>query len=311
MFDHDLLPEALRVSAYTRGDGNDGAHQGTLTKEDANDLLDFTTPLLERLYTEPERLRLPRETREKRRASAWTRRRSRARVHEPCTTARGAAGQVLVRRRAPRRRPTGAWGAPRGTAKAPAPASSRRPLPQPVGRPAGPGGSATRTTSGGGRPCLGKPTRPRHRDVASQTRTPAAPGAGGTAHTMLAHLPASTGRRTGRIGADGASWRRHDGGAGLGWAGLGSASGRVTRSYARLIAPVLLTRGPAGRPAHPGARDGRGSGAVARAEQPALPDMTLSPGPGAQATAEVRAEHPGGRRPLAASRLRFDLSRAL
>jgi hypothetical protein len=43
-------------------------------------------------------------------------------------------------------------------------------------------------------------------------------------------------------------------------------------------------------------------GAAARAEQP---------GPGARATAEVCAERPGGRRPLAASRLRFDLSRAL
>jgi hypothetical protein len=48
-------------------DGNDGAHAGTLTKEDAEDLLDFATALFERMYTEPERLRLARERREKRR----------------------------------------------------------------------------------------------------------------------------------------------------------------------------------------------------------------------------------------------------
>jgi hypothetical protein len=50
-----------------REDGNDGAHDGTLGKEDAEDLLDFTTALLERIYTEPERLRLAQERREKRR----------------------------------------------------------------------------------------------------------------------------------------------------------------------------------------------------------------------------------------------------
>ncbi len=53
------------------------------------------------------------------------------------------------------------------------------------------------------------------------------------------------------------------------------------------------------------------SGAAAGADQPALPDMTLQQVPGARATAEVCAERPGGRHPLAASRLRFDLSRAL
>jgi len=37
---------------------NDGAHAGSLTKVDAEDLLDFTTSLLERLFTEPERLKL-------------------------------------------------------------------------------------------------------------------------------------------------------------------------------------------------------------------------------------------------------------
>jgi hypothetical protein len=59
LFDNGKLPGDLReLSASVREDGNDGAHAGTLTKADAEDLLDFTTALLERMYTEPERLRL-------------------------------------------------------------------------------------------------------------------------------------------------------------------------------------------------------------------------------------------------------------
>jgi hypothetical protein len=42
-------------------------HAGTLKKEDAQDLLDFATALLERIITEPARLRLAKERREKRR----------------------------------------------------------------------------------------------------------------------------------------------------------------------------------------------------------------------------------------------------
>lgn len=68
LFDNGILPEALRdLSACVREDGNDGAHQGTLTRDDANDLLDFTTILLERIYTEPERLKLAQERRRQRR----------------------------------------------------------------------------------------------------------------------------------------------------------------------------------------------------------------------------------------------------
>jgi hypothetical protein len=47
------------------------------------------------------------------------------------------------------------------------------------------------------------------------------------------------------------------------------------------------------------------SGSAARAEQPALPDMTVQQGSGTWAIAEVCRERPGGRRPLAASRLRL------
>lgn len=68
LFDNKHLPEALRdLSACIREDGNDGAHAGTLTKEDAEDLLDFTTTLMERLYTEPAKVRLAAERRDRRR----------------------------------------------------------------------------------------------------------------------------------------------------------------------------------------------------------------------------------------------------
>ncbi len=68
LFDNHKLPENLReLSSCIREDGNDGAHAGTLRKEDAEDVADFTFELLERLYTEPERLRLAQERRAERR----------------------------------------------------------------------------------------------------------------------------------------------------------------------------------------------------------------------------------------------------
>lgn len=69
LFDNAKLPNDLRdISACIREDGNDGAHQGTLVKEDAEDLLDFTVALLERLFTEPRRLEIAKERRAERRA---------------------------------------------------------------------------------------------------------------------------------------------------------------------------------------------------------------------------------------------------
>lgn len=69
LFDNGCLPEALReLSACVREDGNDAAHAGTLKKEDAEDLLDFTSVLLERIYTEPQRLKAAQERRERRRS---------------------------------------------------------------------------------------------------------------------------------------------------------------------------------------------------------------------------------------------------
>lgn len=70
LFDNRYLPEDLRdLSHCIKEDGNDGAHQGTLSEADALDLLDFTEALLKRVYTEPERLRLAKERRDQRRAS--------------------------------------------------------------------------------------------------------------------------------------------------------------------------------------------------------------------------------------------------
>ncbi len=69
MFDQCILPESLRdLSACVREDGNDGAHAGTLKREDAEDLLDFTIMLLERIYTEPARLKLAKARRDSRRS---------------------------------------------------------------------------------------------------------------------------------------------------------------------------------------------------------------------------------------------------
>lgn len=68
LFDNGFLPADLReLSSCIKDDGNDGAHTGTLKKTDAEDLLDFTVALLERMYTEPERLRLAKERRADRR----------------------------------------------------------------------------------------------------------------------------------------------------------------------------------------------------------------------------------------------------
>jgi len=69
MFDNKILPSELReLATCIREDGNDGAHAGTLKKEDADDLLDFTIALLERLITEPRKLELAKERRDARRA---------------------------------------------------------------------------------------------------------------------------------------------------------------------------------------------------------------------------------------------------
>ena len=71
LFDNGQLPQALRdLSHAVKEDGNDGAHVGILNTQDAEDLLDFTIALLERLYTEPKRIELAVARRTARRAAA-------------------------------------------------------------------------------------------------------------------------------------------------------------------------------------------------------------------------------------------------
>jgi Domain of unknown function (DUF4145) len=51
LFENGKLPNDLReLAKCVREDGNDGAHAGTLTKEDAEDLQDFATALLQRIF---------------------------------------------------------------------------------------------------------------------------------------------------------------------------------------------------------------------------------------------------------------------
>lgn len=70
LIENGHLSEALRdLAECVKEDGNDGAHDGTLTAADAEDLRDFTSALLERLYTEPAKLKAAKGRREARRAS--------------------------------------------------------------------------------------------------------------------------------------------------------------------------------------------------------------------------------------------------
>ncbi|WP_409699938.1 DUF4145 domain-containing protein [Yoonia sp.] len=70
MFDTGMLPPDLRsLAECLQQDGNDGAHDGSLSAEDAEDLYDFSFELLKRLYTEPERIRLATERRNIRRTA--------------------------------------------------------------------------------------------------------------------------------------------------------------------------------------------------------------------------------------------------
>jgi hypothetical protein len=59
LFKTGRLPRDLQdLSTCIKNDGNDGAHDGTLTLAEAEDLQDFAFALLERLYTEPKRVEL-------------------------------------------------------------------------------------------------------------------------------------------------------------------------------------------------------------------------------------------------------------
>lgn len=67
------LPPALHeLSTCIKDYGNDGVHDGTLQKVDAENLLDFTRELLEHLYTNPAKLKLATDRRAERRAQNKT-----------------------------------------------------------------------------------------------------------------------------------------------------------------------------------------------------------------------------------------------
>jgi|SRR5271167_1275298 len=70
LFENGLLPREIEhLAECIREDANDGAHVGNLSKHDADDVLDFTVALLERLYTMPRRLALAEERRIQRRST--------------------------------------------------------------------------------------------------------------------------------------------------------------------------------------------------------------------------------------------------
>ena len=56
------------LTTCVKEDGNEAIHSTTLSKDDAIDLLEFTVALLERIYTEPEKVRLATQRRSERRA---------------------------------------------------------------------------------------------------------------------------------------------------------------------------------------------------------------------------------------------------
>ena len=65
------LPEGLRdMASVVKDDGNEAAHRGTVDKETAEDLIDFTERLLTQLYTEPARIKTAKERSVKRREGA-------------------------------------------------------------------------------------------------------------------------------------------------------------------------------------------------------------------------------------------------
>lgn len=71
LFQSNRLQKDLEgLASCVKEDGNEAIHSTTLDKEDAVDLLDFTVALLERIYTEPEKIKTAEQRRRQRRAKA-------------------------------------------------------------------------------------------------------------------------------------------------------------------------------------------------------------------------------------------------
>ena len=68
LFKAGRLPIDLQeLSSCIKEDGDDAVHAAILEKSDAEDLLDFTSALLERIYTQPRKLEIALERRQQRR----------------------------------------------------------------------------------------------------------------------------------------------------------------------------------------------------------------------------------------------------
>jgi hypothetical protein len=64
LFDNNHWPASLKdMVTCIRQDGNDGAHDGELGEDEAYDIMDFSFLVLEKIYTEPERIRISQERR--------------------------------------------------------------------------------------------------------------------------------------------------------------------------------------------------------------------------------------------------------
>jgi hypothetical protein len=71
LFDNQKLPEGLRdLSLAVKDHGDEGAHDGSLTAHEAEDIYDFAFALLESLFTVPARIDAARRRREERRGEA-------------------------------------------------------------------------------------------------------------------------------------------------------------------------------------------------------------------------------------------------
>lgn len=70
LIEKQIIPSDLKDFSHNiRLDGNDAAHDGTTSIGEANDLIDFTILLLERVYTNKEKLRLAEIRRKERRST--------------------------------------------------------------------------------------------------------------------------------------------------------------------------------------------------------------------------------------------------
>ena len=68
LFENELLSNDLKdLAECVQQDGNDGSHDGSLNRIDAEDLKDFCYALVARVYTEPQKLELAKQRRANRR----------------------------------------------------------------------------------------------------------------------------------------------------------------------------------------------------------------------------------------------------